>query len=292
MQRIVEMKQMTVRCQRCGTVFSGTNTMGPCPNCGWQGIRQIIDTSQNYSGTVVMTGSSYSAFEAVAYAKNMVASMVSSDPTRGGFMTPIVTELDKVEKIIQQQQTELARAKKGDWTEYGKKIAEYRDMVTKGLGEPEFQTFFEKNAAFLDSKVTKTIPKFTLAGELIPDFLLILHDSSYLFVEIEKPCVRLFDAKGKPTAPFTQAQQQVRDQLKWVEDNKTFLRDRDCPNLTGDNYRGLLVVGRSSDLSPEEAGKLRNINAEVRGKYEIKTFDRILEENETMFTNIRKYTDP
>ena len=280
---------MTVICQRCKTVFPGTATQGPCPKCGWYGIRLLIDTAENYSGTIAVSSSNLSALGALDHTKNMLASIVSSDPARAGFVSPIISGLDEVAKLVQQQETELASAKKEDWNEFIKKIDEYREMVNKGLEEPEFQRFFEKNANYLDPKTTKAYPKFPLAHELIPDFLLVLHDSSYLFVEIEKPCARLFDQKGKPTAPFSQAHQQIRDQLKWVADNKTFLRDRECPSLTGDNFKGLLVIGRNSDLTVKEAGKLEGINAEVRGKYEIKTFDKILSENETMVNNIKKY---
>jgi hypothetical protein len=51
----------------------------------------------------------------------------------------------------------------------------------------------------------------------------VLYDSSYLFVEIEKPRVRLFNKNGDQSADFTHALQQIRDYLKWVADNKAFL---------------------------------------------------------------------
>jgi len=280
---------MTVVCPRCGTVFSGTETLGPCPKCGFMGVRMIVDTSQNYSGTVAVSGSNASAFEAINYAKNMLASISDFDPSRADFVIPIIRELDTASKLVQEQESQLAIARKSDWTEFESKIEDYMRLLERNAEEPEFQNFFENVPVFLEAKVMKAYPKFSLAGELIPDFLLVLHDSSYLFVEIEKPGVQLFTNRRDPTAVLGHAQQQIRDYLKWVANNIEFLRSRECPNLTGDNFKGLLVIGKSSDLGSEELDKLHNINAEVRSKYEIKTFDQILKENQAMVDNVKKY---
>jgi ppGpp synthetase/RelA/SpoT-type nucleotidyltranferase len=199
----------------------------------------------------------------------------------------------ELSKDIQEELQQIPYLRKSyikETDEYKTAIDSYGALISKSANEPEFQKFFEQNAVFLDPKVTKTYPKPDLGGELIPDFMLVLHDSSYLFVEIEKPNVKLFDKKGNPTAVFTHAHQQIRDYLKWVANNKAFLRERKCANLTGDNFKGLLVIGRTCDLSSKEIECLENINAEVRGKYEIKTFDKILDENETLLRNIKKYT--
>lgn len=214
-----------------------------------------------------------------------------SDPARAGFVTPIIDKLTEVGKLVKKQETDLIFSVKADWSEYGNRLKEYERLLDENAEEPEFQSFFEENAVFLEPKIMTAYPKISLGGELIPDLLLVLHDSSYLFVEIEKPDVRLFENKGNPTAAFTHAQQQTRDYLKRVADNKEFLRSRQCPNLTGDNFKGLLVIGRSSDLDAKGNEKLDNINAEVRSRYEIKTFDKILKENETMLGNIKKFTN-
>ena len=67
------------------------------------------------------------------------------------------------------------------------------------------------------------------------------------------------------------------------------MKTRECPNLTGDNHRGLLVIGRDVDLSKDELKKLDNICAEVRFRYDIKTFDRIYNESKNILDNILKY---
>jgi len=228
-------------------------------------------------------------FEAINYAKNLLASISDSDPNRADFVNPIIRELESASKLVQEQESQLAIARNSDWTEYESKFEDYRRLLEKNAEEPEFQSFFENVPVFLEAKVMKAYPKFSLAGELIPDFLLVLHDLSYLFVEIEKPGFKLFTKDGNPTADLSHAQQQIRDYLKWVANNIDFLKRRECPNLTVDNFKGLLVIGKSGDLDPEELEKLHNINAEVRSKYEIKTFDQILKENEAMVDNVKKY---
>jgi len=168
-----------------------------------------------------------------------------------------------------------------------RKIQEYKRLVNDDAEEPTFQRFFEETPSFLDPRVRKSIPKKSFAGEGYPDFLLILHDSSYLLVEIEKPSVRLFNKMGDPTYELTHAQQQIRDYLRWAIEEKEFLRKRGCPNISADNTKGLVVIGKSSNLTTKELSKLENINAEVRSRYLIKTFDKILEA-EIILNNLRK----
>lgn len=274
-------------CAKCGE-FLGENIKVPCPKCGSYEFTLFINTANNYSGSVAVSASNSSAFEAISYAKNMLGSIAFSDPKRAPFVEPIIEKLDVAAKAVKKQEMELARSQKKDWAEYEKKIEEYRGWLSKSAEEPEFQKFFENNPVFLESKVKTSIPKASLGGEGYPDFLMILHDSSHLIVEIEKPAVKLFTRMGNPKAEFTRAQQQIRDYLQWAIEDKEYLRKRGFPNLTANNVRGLLVIGRSSDLNAEELAKLQGLNAEVRGKYEIKTFDRILEENEAWLKNLKE----
>lgn len=279
---------MTLKCYNCGKPIANGQA-GACPYCGSTEIGTAIDAYQNYSGSVSVSSSNASAFQAINYATDMLKSIAASDNNRAKFVVPAIEKLKEAADAVKKQEAAFVASRKPDWVEYGKKLEEYKAKVDKCAEEPVFQDFFEKNAHFLEPRFKTAYPKYRLADELIPDFLLVLHDSSYLFVEIEKPGTRLFDKSGKPTAPFSHALQQIRDQLKWVADNQEFLRRRECPNLTMDKFRGLLVVGRSIDLSQDELERLENINSEVRGKYEVKTFDGILSENEVILANIKKY---
>jgi ppGpp synthetase/RelA/SpoT-type nucleotidyltranferase len=191
------------------------------------------------------------------------------------------------------QEAQLIKPIRSEVTESDKfrnALNSYGALISRCANEPMFQQFFFQNLLFLDPRAIDIYSKPDLGGELIPDFMLVLDDSSYLFVEIEKPCVPLFTKKGNPSSVFTHAQQQIRDYLNWVSNNKSFLRERPkCPNLTNDNFKGLLVIGRTSELSSKEILRFENMNAEVRGKYEIKTFDKIFRENDTIFRNVQAY---
>lgn len=280
---------MSYTCSNCGKPIAN-GQVGPCPHCKSADYRLVIDTSQNYSGSIAVSSTTVSAYSAIEYARCLLESIVASDPKRANFVTSGLEKLREAAKEVKSQEEKLVASKKSDWEEYEKKLAEYESIVDKFAEEPVFQTFFEKNANFLDPTVNKTYPKYALGGELIPDFLLIRYDSSYLFVEIEKPDVRLFDKTGKPTAPFTHALQQIRDQLKWVGENQDFLRKRECKNLTMDNFCGLLVVGKSTEFGAQDEERLQNINSEVRGRYVVKTFDQVLNENKAILENIRQHS--
>ena len=108
---------------------------------------------------------------------------------------------------------------------------------------------------------------------------------------------RLFSRLGyedlgyETESEFTHAIQQIRDYLRWAIEEKEFLRKRQCPNISADNTKGLAVIGRIAKLTIDEAEKLKNLNAEVRGKYEIKTFDDILAEIKTIFQNLKKISE-
>jgi hypothetical protein len=277
---------MPVICPQCGTNL-GNGCVGPCPKCGYTSLA-VSALRTNYSGIVAVTGSTSLAFKAIINAREMLASVAESDQIRAPFIQPIIEKLDMAAEETRQQEIRLASTQKTELNEYQKKIEEYRELINKGVEESEFQKFFEENPPFLDPKVKDPMPKKSFGGEHFPDFLLLLHNVNYLVVEIEKPSDRLFNQKGDPTAELSHAQQQVRDCLKWAIEWKEFLRGRGCPNISADNTRGLVVIGKSSSLASDELDKLENLNAEVRSRYEIKTFDRILAENEAILANLKK----
>lgn len=135
--------------------------------------------------------------------------------------------------------------------------------------------------------VKEFIPRKSLAGERIPDFIAILHNGEHILIEIEKPTDILFKEDGDPTADFSQAEQQIQNYLTWVDEDKDFLRKRGLPNISVENTKGLLVIGMKSKLIPEEITKLNRKNF-GRNDYIIKTFDEILLENKEYLNSITK----
>lgn len=211
-----------------------------------------------------------------------------ADGNKAKFIQPIIEQLDAAANVTRKQETILVTNQKKDLDQYGAKIKEYQNLVDKNVEEKDFQAFFTNEPLFLDSRVKNAIPKVPLGGEEIPDFLLVLHDLNHVLVEIEKPSAPIFKKDADPTSTFTHAQQQIRNYLKWAIEDKEWLRKRGYPEMTADNVRGLVVIGKSSDLTKDTAAKLENIRSEVRGKYDIKTFDGILAENATILKNLRR----
>jgi len=197
----------------------------------------------------------------------------------------VTKHLEKIDKL------EASRIRDFILSRYSSLIEEYKDLVNSDAEEPKFQGFFQRNPTFLEPRVIDVFPQESFGGESVPDFVMVLQGESYLVVEVEKPKHRLFTKKGDRTHELSHAQQQIVDYLKWVNEEKDFLRKRRCPNISADNTRGLVIIGKSSNLTDDELKKLEGINASVRSWYEIKTFDRILAENEALLSNLRRMAE-
>jgi hypothetical protein len=167
-------------------------------------------------------------------------------------------------------------------------VAEYDKLLI--LNEPElvFQRFFEKYPVFLDPTVQHSYPHMPFGAEKLPDFILE-NNCGYIIVEIEKPSVRLFTKSGEPTAFLTHAQHQIRGYLEWASLEGDYLARRLCKSVSASNVKGLIVIGRSDNLSEVEKRLLLTINCEVRSKYEIKTFDQLVANLQAIAKNLWLY---
>jgi len=203
----------------------------------------------------------------------------------------VITPPDIITRIPSRQRYEQITTQRTYLNEIARAIEQYKRLVRRNAQESDFQRFFEKNPAFLEPRVKVSLSKKSFGGEGYPDFLLILNDLNHLLVEIEKPSDNLFTKKGNPTSKLSHAQQQIIDYLKWANEEKEFLRKRGCPNISADNTKGLVVIGKSSDLTVDELRKLEGLNATVRSRYEVKTFDKIFTEYETILANLEEMAE-
>ena len=273
---------MRKSCPKCGASLD-EEWQGPCPKCGY--LKSVGPISTSYSGTVVLTGSTFSAFNFIMKAKQMLASSAYYHKDGLPFIEPIIKQLDAAAEIIKEKEAELIKKQQTNLAEYQKKIKEYGELVNKKADEPLFQVFFEKNPVFLSPLVAQIFPKKSLGGEKYPDFILVLNNKNNILVEIEKPSLSLYNKKGDPTADLTHGEEQVRGYLRLAIEEKEWLRKRGLENLTADNTTGLLVIG--SDLKEEERQKLNTHNNATRGMFVIKTFSDVLKENEAILENLR-----
>lgn len=115
----------------------------------------------------------------------------------------------------------------------------FESLVENGRKEAPLQEFLEANPSILrqafdaGSYFPTVFPKFSLAGELIPDFVMIGHRSSWMWtvdlIEIEPSVLErpLFNKSGQPTGRFRDAEGQVTQWQAWMEKHRnTFFLDR------------------------------------------------------------------
>ncbi len=91
---------MSLVCGNCGAKL-GDDWKGSCPKCGRGEVHHQQPVSAYYS-TVAISGSTFSAFDSIMYARNMLASVAESNTERATFITPIIEQLDAAAKVTKQ----------------------------------------------------------------------------------------------------------------------------------------------------------------------------------------------
>jgi len=137
-------------------------------------------------------------------------------------------------------------------------LAEYKKLIdNKNTTESQMQSFFEKNWALLEINARRILPKFDMGGENIPDFIVETSDFRYVIVEIEGPNEEIYTAETPPrqARKLREADSQIKTYLSYAHNNILFLRQK-LPFLSGEKIRGLIVIGKSSNLSPEQKKRL------------------------------------
>lgn len=162
-------------------------------------------------------------------------------------------------------------------------IKEFEALVSAALPEADYQAFLEENPVFLDPLAAEVLNRQRLGLELVTDFVIRRHDSHYVVVEIEKPQDRIFTASTDFTAAFTHASGQVLDFQGWVAENVAYAQKR-MPGI--DRPKGLLIMGRRADMSPEAEIKLRRWL--VNSKHiDVLTFDDLVRRARALHASLR-----
>lgn len=171
---------------------------------------------------------------------------------------------------------------------------EYLSLVLReNVEEPELQQFLERHPfilspTYLDvTPITLDVtPQARLSkGKRIVDFLLLFHPDLRnakriaTLVEIKRPNHALFTKNGKYSKPLEEGLQQLDEAFrildKSAEEAKKFgLRDSDV-------LKGIILIGRRTDLRKDELSHLEQINKGSAGK-KIATFDDLKENIETV----------
>lgn len=156
-------------------------------------------------------------------------------------------------------------------------LQQFDEMINQNLREEDYQVFLKRHPVFLDPLSADVIPKQKLGIEMVTDFVLKRYDNKYILVEIEKPQDRLFTLTNDFTAEFTHAFGQVLDFQQWVDSHAAYARVH-MPGVS--SPRGLLVIGRRTDLSEDNKAKLHRFSINCLA-IDVITFDDLLQ-NATM----------
>jgi len=159
-------------------------------------------------------------------------------------------------------------------------IDDFHELISHAPNEEACHKFLVRHPVFLDP-LAHSISKQRLGIEHITDFVLRRLDDKYLLVEIEKPQDRIFTHQGDFTAQFSHALGQVLDFQAWIADNLSYAQ-KHLPLIVAP--RGLLVMGRRSDLTDQDKRKLHQMNVSLP-TIDIATFDDLYESTARLYEN-------
>jgi len=128
-------------------------------------------------------------------------------------------------------------------------------------------------------------PALGVGTEFRPDFIIREATGDYILVEIENPKRPLFTKRGDFTAEVSHAVQQVEDWQEWLEQNLPTAQ-RHYPDIV--SPRGLIVMGRRSNLNQKERQKLVRRNINTRGRLEILTYDELIARTRAYLAGVRR----
>ena len=157
-------------------------------------------------------------------------------------------------------------------------IEEFEEIVNAPGKEEEAHHFLKNNGLILDSTSTiETISKFKLGDDYVTDFIIQELPEGYIFVEIERPDMKLFKKTTPPerTQEFNHAIEQIENWKAWVGKNHSYISSK----LEGISPSPVcwLIAGRRTNLSEKEKKRLAEINQEYKGNYKIFTYDDLID---------------
>ncbi|WP_119072060.1 Shedu anti-phage system protein SduA domain-containing protein [Aggregatilinea lenta] len=143
--------------------------------------------------------------------------------------------------------------------------------------EPQVQAFLELpgHQFLINPNYKEIFPRKSLGSKYITDFTIRKADDDYHFVEIESPNKSIFQKVGEePANQLHHAITQVRDWLRYVEENRDTVRREDGLETI---YKptGEVIAGRDADLKSTIAQR-RFESLRKEGPIIIRTYDMLL----------------
>lgn len=159
-------------------------------------------------------------------------------------------------------------------------------MNTSGKEEQAHQ-FLKNNSVILGvTSNIEPISKFKLGDDYVTDFVINETPDGYVFIEIERPNMKLFKKTTPPerTREFNHAIEQIENWKAWIRENYSYISKK----LEGisPNPMCWLIAGRRIQLSAKEQKRLAEINEEYRGIYKIFTYDDLIDRIKAIIRNM------
>jgi len=157
-------------------------------------------------------------------------------------------------------------------------------LIGSNFPERIYQEFFEKCPAFIDPLASSIVERQHMGEMWRSDFVIRRLDDQYIFVEIEKPQDSPFTSYPHPSAALSHALGQVLNWFVWVEDNIAYAQSHGFPGIH--SPRGVVVIGRNSDLTPRQLRLLKSLNDNLHPRIHIETYDDVLVNARNIIRNL------
>ena len=189
--------------------------------------------------------------------------------------TPIfAAEVEIIRRVAIEEISKLSRAE-AVLSKIDIAVSELsKEISSKNRNENAIQLCITKHPILLGLDYEKIIPKHKLGAEYEMDYAAEKYSRTYDLIEIESSVLQIYTKAGNPSSHLVHAEQQVLDWLSWVEAHNSYAA-KGLPEIS--SPKGIVIIGRSSDLTESDTLKLRHRNAMWGGKIQIFTYDQILE---------------
>lgn len=106
-------------------------------------------------------------------------------------------------------------------------VSRFLDLIVSGENENSVQRYIEENPIMLcNFNAKKLFKKPEILGKFQADFAVLDANDNLIFIEIERPNIKLFKKNGHPTADLTHAYEQVLDWLLEIRASKRQILER------------------------------------------------------------------
>lgn len=156
----------------------------------------------------------------------------------------------------------------------------------------DIQPFLEnpKHRILLSPQCKKVWAQKWLGNKHKVDFIVREYDDSYTAIELKLPDAPLFTKELNPRQQVKDGLQQLRDYCDYVDWNRDSVeREEGLPGII--NPRGILVIGRRKELSPEAARKLASLNRDSV-RHTIMTYDDLIDRARALIKSVKTLIAP